>query len=232
MTRTVFKKGIALVALVGAFALSGATRSEAAFMAYICNDAACSGAGDSIVTDGGAGDTDLVNAGHISMSFATGGLNIVTNSAFSKGAPGFGGSPASPHMDLNFGATGVGTAWLYASDTDFTSLIALAGTFGGTQAGAGSTVEFFICDRDNNGPANFAPCTSSGVIAGNPFSGVMGAPAGAVTPYVMTIGVKITRLVNGGTTGDFDVVPEPAAMSLFGLGLAGVAALRRRQARR
>jgi VPDSG-CTERM motif len=44
--------------LAGAFVVMNAARADATLIVYLCNDAACTGGGDSIITDGLAGDSD------------------------------------------------------------------------------------------------------------------------------------------------------------------------------
>ena len=131
-----FTKSIALIALVGAFSLSTATRSEAAFYALICNDPLCDGAGDVIVQDNGAGDALSGTAGAISIAGSVGGLSIVVNTSQSKPLLG---SATSPQMDMTYTVTGIGTVWLYASDTDFTGSAVLNGNIDGNFTGTANT---------------------------------------------------------------------------------------------
>ena len=133
--------GILVAALAIAGVVGTSTKADAAFIAYICNDAACDGVGDAIVTDNGAGDNfpgsgliGQINAGAINV----GGFLVVTNVSQSKPQL-VGGS------DLAFQATtidaGTHTIWLYASDTGFTLPAAnVKIELGGTQDGAGASV--------------------------------------------------------------------------------------------
>jgi hypothetical protein len=223
-------RGIAIVALVGAFVFGTSVKSEAAFMAYICDDAACDGAGDTIVTDEGAGDGLAGVAGAILVVGANvGGYEITINTAQSKPA-------LTSGMDVNYTVTNIvgasaGTVWLYASDTDFAGPQGLGGSLGGTSDNGSVTA--IICGGDNNNarnPVNAGPCTTAtDNTAANGIS-VSLAHAATANPYSLSIGVAVSLAGVGTTaTGDFRVIPEPASVALFGLALAGVAAYRRRQ---
>src|SRR5689334_10599206 len=80
-------------------AMGSGDAARAAFVATICDDAACSGGNDIIVTDNGIGD----NAAPLGVIAAAGvnafGFSFILNLAQSKPLIG---SPASPHLDLNF----------------------------------------------------------------------------------------------------------------------------------
>ena len=216
------RKGLALAALVGAFTLVSAARTEAAFVAWICNDAACSG--EVGITDNGVGDLSPV-VGVILANGTTGGVEILFNLSSSKPVLADG-------MDLNFTAidtSGGGTAWLYAADTDFAGPQNLIGSIGGT-ADNGSVTGFICGGNNNSGPSPLnSNCVSGGPFGPGAFAGSVGPFSATANPYSLALGVMVTLSGPGITTGDFRVVPEPLSIALFGLGLSGVAMYRRRR---
>jgi PEP-CTERM motif-containing protein len=225
----------AVLALAMVFAVATPKKADAAFVALICNDALCDGAGgDIIVVDNAAGDSLNLTNGAISISGAVGGLTVTVNTSQSKPVLG---SPASPSMDITYTATGIGTAYFYATDTDFTGLQLLLGNVNGNFSGAATTTAYIAGGNDNtnfNGPGN-TNLDLTGLVSAssnvNPTNINISHLAASVSPYFLTIGLQINRTTAGTSTGDYLVsaVPEPASLTLLGMGLLAGAVRRRYQ---
>lgn len=211
------------------------TKSEAAFVLYVCNDATCSGGGDYIVADNTTNNTlgmtgdNAVATGRISAggTFAASGgnVNFTVVGSFSL-------DPVAPQMDLNWLADGSGvatqtTVWVYAFDTGFTSVSNFSAQLSTTLNN--TTITGTVMGGDDNTNPNFTPVlltlgptSSSGLLSG---SGSISGPA----PYSLGLGVRIVTNPGGDSSGDFRVsaVPEPTSLVLLGSGLLAVARRRK-----
>jgi hypothetical protein len=204
-------KSLVLVALVGAMTAYSTGKAEAAFTLEVCNDAACAGGDDQLFTDANLD-------GFIGTLTTFNGMEIILAGALSKPSLADG-------MDLNFQVNnqsgGPASVWIKATDTGFAGQGLLSAHIGGTSDSG--TVLATVCQVVGG-------CTNSGLLAGNPYSATWAVGPAGSDPYTMSLLIGVENLVAGTTaSGDFLVVPEPITLSLLGLGLAGVAARRRRQ---
>lgn len=228
-----------LRSLIFAAALTAASQADAAFIAYICDDAACAGGNDTIVTDNGPGDNfpgsaqiGQINSGALNI----GGFTIVTNVSQSKPLIG---SADLPQLDLTFSAVtsdnASHTIFLYAVDTGFTLGTGQASlTLGGTQSnpGVGSSVQGRAWGGATNAntadPRGVGPLfANTGSTGASPFAlSAGGLFSPTANPYALSIGIQISRATAGTTTGDLNLtitpVPEPASIALLGTGLLAI----------
>ncbi len=226
-------------ALFTLFCLAGMTgNARAAFVVYICDDALCTGGGDTIVIDGGAGDNfpgstlpGQINAG----AFNVGGFSFATNIGQSNPVIG---SSSQPQLDLTFSAVtsdnGTHTIYLYASNTDFLSGNTFLLTLGGTQppAGGNNSITGSAYGGNSNDNLNLASLLATNTTSNSPYGfSVGGTFSPGTNPFGLTIGLMVTRSGAGTTTGDLflnvvnetSAVPETGSSALLtGLGVLGL----------
>lgn len=231
----VARVGGVLLLASAAVLFGGTQKAEAAFIAAICDDAACTGGGDVIVTDNGAGDALNAQAGIIVASGTVDGMEINLNVAQSKPIFGTAGEPKiNLSYSLNNLVGGPANVYLYAGDTDFTGSGAVHLAVNSTTPGQ-DTVGMALGGDNNvvgaNG-LNLNPLLAT-VSANGVFSDVVTSAFTVPTisaPYALTAGVSVLNASLGAHTGDITItVPEPATMSLFGLGLFSAAMAARRR---
>lgn len=210
------------IALAGTLAVPMV--SNAAMIAYICDDFSCTGANDTIVADNGVGDASAT-AGLIIASTSAYGYTVLVNTSQSKPLIG---SAAAPELDITYSVTGnagtgvTGSVFLWLFDDGFTGP---GGSFtlanGGTTSG-GETI---------SARAYLAPAQQFLSLSG--FGSTTGPLATLSSPYGLYLLVEVNRANagRGTTTGDANLkVPEPSTVLLGGVALLalGMASRRRR----
>jgi hypothetical protein len=219
--------GIALLA--GMFGMVSTQSAEAFFVAAICNDVACLGGDDVIAVDDISGDL-AVGAGVIATSGIVAGYEFTLSVSNSKPIIG---SPTNPAMSMVYDATNItgGSAdiWFYASDQDFVGITGLSGRFNAT---LGDSTSMAVYGSNSNTLVDI----SNVLDAVGPLAGAFDVPisiplvGNLANPYSLTLGVR-TRAATV-AHGDLAIAPEPATLTLFGLGLLGAGAATRRRFRK
>lgn len=222
--------GRAFVGVVAAgVVFTVAPRAEAALFVAACSLEGCDATGDvASAVDGGAGDLNGAAGQVLFIPGSIGGLNVTVESGISK--PGL----IEPAMHLSLQISGAGEAWFYMVDHDFTTITSLAASFSGSGSlGAGGYAQAFIYGGQGNNALDPAlldtQLGASAVQTGNPFATSFSGAAPSVTPYAYALGVHVVKKSTGAWSSDYDVVPEPVSLVLFGLGLAGAGFVARRR---
>jgi hypothetical protein len=215
----------ALATATAAALLLGAAPANASLVAAICDNSSCSGGSTHviIVQDNGAGDSSPL-VGAIDTTTSAFGYTFVLDAAQSKPILG---SATAPQMDLTFAATGTGSIFLFASDTDFLTGGSFLLALGGSNSNGSGTVTGRAWGGTSDTALQFSLANLFGTVgpfSGAAFSGTANGTLPTVDPFSLTIGVAIARDSAGTSTGDLNMsaVPESSTWAMMLIGFFGV----------
>lgn len=224
-------------ALIVAGVMAFAAKPAHALLEFDISD----GATTTAFAEGGALDESL-DPGRIEFNDSIGVFNIVLATGLSKPIIGSETEAVLDLLSLSLSSTAGGSLTIKMTDTDFTQanyMGFMTTNIGGTSTGSVNIKTYIDSTNTAFGTETLladldvADFSSSGIAA---FAGHKSGWINTGAPYSLTMIVTVSH-DNAGDLTSFDaelrVLPEPAALALFGIGLTGLGLIsRRRGARR